>query len=208
MCTRFYLSGEDEELAALKAQVLRSPLADSFIRAGCPILGAGEIRPTAVVPVLAPNRRGKVGAFPMRWGFRLPKGPLLVNARVETAASKPAFREAWRSRRCLIPASWYYEWSHLVDRQGRKVVGAKYMLQPQGEVRAWLAGLYRLEEGLPSFTVLTREAAEDIRYIHDRMPLILPQARLEEWLAPATLPETLLPYALTAMVAEKLEQEG
>ena len=101
---------------------------------------SGEIRPTDIVPVLAPDKNGNAAVYPMEWGFHLPaesgnagtphslqksgqnpgrnsgrrfgpsaKGKLLVNARSETAAVKASFREAWACRRCIIPASWYYE---------------------------------------------------------------------------------------------------
>ncbi len=84
-------------------RVLRSPLADKFIRTGKPVLTSGEIRPTDIVPVIAPNRNGKESAFPMKWGFNPPRGWLAVNVRVETAASKPVFRESWERRRLPYP---------------------------------------------------------------------------------------------------------
>ena len=99
----------------------------------------GEIRPTDIVPVLAPDKGGNAAVYPMQWGFRLPagngqragqakKGMLLVNARVETAAEKVTFRDAWASRRCIVPASWYFEWEHFTDESGRKKTGQKYAI--------------------------------------------------------------------------------
>ena len=68
----------------------------------------------------------------------------------------------------------------------------------------WLCGLYRIEEGLPVFVVLTREPGGEIRFIHDRMPLIMPEHLTDKWIRPDTKPEELLPEALTEMVFEKL----
>ena len=74
------------------------------------------------------------------------------NARAETAAEKPTFREAWAKHRCAIPASWYFEWEH----DEKKRAGQKYALKPEGEDLIWLAGLYRMEGELPVFVILTR----------------------------------------------------
>ena len=67
----------------------------------------------------------------------------------------------------------------------------------------WLCGLYRIEEGLPVFVILTREPGEEIRFIHDRMPLILPERLIGEWIRPDVRPEELVGDALTDMVFEK-----
>ena len=78
------------------------------------------------------------------------------------------------------------------------------MIQPKNSTMTWLCGLYRIEEGLPVFVVLTREPGEEIRFIHDRMPLILPENLVGQWIRPDTRPESLLEYALTEMVYEKV----
>ena len=170
MCTRFYVEPDTEEIREIIAEVQRSQLSGKFIKAGNAILTSGEIRPTNVVPVIASSRAGRRNAFPMKWGFQIPGRSLLVNARVETAAEKPTFKEAWEKHRCIVPASWYYEWEHLTGNSGQKKVGDKYMIQPKGSSMTWLAGLYRIEDGLPVFAVLTREPTEDLKRIHDRMP--------------------------------------
>ena len=67
----------------------------------------------------------------------------------------------------------------------------------------WLCGLYRIEAGFPHFVILTRDPGEAIRFIHDRMPLIMPEELIDRWIAPAENPETLLSSALTDMIYEK-----
>lgn len=203
MCTRFYVEPDTEEIREIIAEVQRSQLSAKFIRAGSAILTFGEIRPTNVVPVIASRKDGKKAAFPMKWGFQIPGRSLLVNARVETASEKPTFKEAWEKHRCIIPAFWYYEWEHIIGNSGQKKVGDKYMIQPKGSSMTWLAGLYRMEDNLPVFTVLTKEPTAELRRIHDRMPLLLPKSAINEWIDPRSNPKGLLQYAITEMVVEK-----
>ena len=133
----------------------------------------------------------------------VPGRPLLINARAETAAEKPMFREAWQAHRCIVPASWYYEWEHRVRNDGKKETGDKYLIQPKGAAAVWMCGLYRIEDGLPAFVVLTREAGEPIRFIHDRMPLILPEDKIGEWIRPDADAGKLAGAAQTEMVFER-----
>ena len=203
MCTRFYVEPDTEEIREIIAEVQRSQLSGKFIKAGSAILTSGEMRPTNVVPVIASSRNGRKAAFPMKWGFQIPGRSLLVNARVETAAEKPTFKEAWESHRCIIPASWYYEWEHLIGNNGQKKVGDKYMIQPSGSSMTWLAGLYRLEDGLPAFTVLTKEPTEELRRIHDRMPLVLPKEKIDAWIDPQSKQNDIIQYGINDMVIEK-----
>lgn len=67
----------------------------------------------------------------------------------------------------------------------------------------WLAGLYRLEDGLPAFTVLTKEPTEELRRIHDRMPLVLPKEKIDAWIDPQSKPKDILQYGINDMVIEK-----
>lgn len=205
MCARFYIDSDSKELQEIGEQMRRSPLSDKLLRTGSPVLTSGEIRPTNIVPVIAPNRNRTPAAFPMKWGIQIPGGPLIINARVETASKKPTFREAWERHRCIIPASWYYEWTHTRNRSGREVPGDKYKIQPLGSAIAWLTGLYTIEDGLPYFTVLTREATKELAFIHNRMPLLLPEDRIRDWIAPEIRPEASLPYALTDLISQRVQ---
>jgi putative SOS response-associated peptidase YedK len=154
------------------------------------------------VPVIAPNRSGKRAVFPMKWGYS--GRSLLMNARVETAAEKPTFRDDWVRHRCIVPASWYFEWEHYPGSDGKKHTGDKYMIHPKDCAVTWLCGLYRIENGLPVFVILTREPGEALRFLHDRMPLIMPEELVTEWIRPDRKPEELLPGALTDMDFEKV----
>lgn len=205
MCTRYYYDRNTKELEEIALDAERSPLVLRFAQAGNPLVTEGEIRPSNVVPVIAPGKNGQMACFPMKWGFQIPGRALLINARAETASEKPTFRKAWERHRCVIPASWYFEWKHFTGNNGQKKTGSKYRIKPKDSGITWLLGLYRIEDGFPCFTVLTREPAEDLRKIHDRMPLILPGDKVDKWIRPGSRPEEMLPYALTDMYAEKAE---
>lgn len=194
MCCR-YLLEESPELRPIIEAMNRSPLAGRLFPAAS-LRSSGEIRPSDVAPVCAPDRKGSLSVFPMKWGFS--GSSLIINARSETAASRPMFRDSWNSRRCAVPASCYFEWEHRETPEGRKKAGLKYRLQQDAGL-TWLCGLYRLEEGIPHFVILTREPGERLRFIHDRMPLILPDTAVREWIRPDSKPEDLLPLSLTDM---------
>ena len=143
----------------------------------------GEIRPTDVAPVLAPSAiRRAIGAYPMQWGFRHPqKGMTVFNTRSETAAEKDLFCTSIDERRCLVPASRYFEWRKRDDR-----TKDRYAFFDESGAPLYLAGLYVKmsdQQRLPCFSILTRDAAPSLRAIHPRMPVLVPFDRAEEWLS-------------------------
>ncbi len=206
MCCRYYLERSDPTLAQYADTALHSALLERFQRSvSKPLLSSGEVFPDSVVPVLATNRSGSQSCFPMQWGFHMNGRPLLMNARSETASEKPMFREAWQSHRCVIPASWYYEWEHFIRPNGRKETGGRYLIQPRDDRLTWLCGLYRMEEGLPRFVILTRPPSESVSFLHDRMPLMLRQQDALEWISPGISPEEVAYRAVTELHLEKEE---
>ena len=138
----------------------------------------GEVNPGDVAAVIASNRKLEPQAFGMKWGYKLPDGKLIFNARSETAAQKAMFADGMRQRRCLIPADCYYEWQKTA--QGKQ----KYQLAPSNANGFFLAGIYRIEQGSAVFSVLTKEPVEPIAFIHHRMPVILPKEAMSDWLNP------------------------
>ena len=188
MCGRVYMAPADPELRELVREMNRSRLSERFRKNENDQLQAeGEIFPSAVLPAIAMNRQGEQRVFPMKWGFSGTRG-LLINARAETAAEKQTFREAWAKYRCVIPVSLYYEWEH----DDRKRPGQKYALHPEGNGLVWLAGLYRTENDLPVFVILTRPADECVAWMHDRMPVMLPKEEVSEWIRPDRDPEQII----------------
>lgn len=179
MCGRYYIDPEDniEELLAI-------PIAASGMEAK----RYGEIRPADTALVLANNRNKQQRLFPMKWGFPRPDGKLLmINARSETAQEKAAFADSAKNRRCIIPASGYYEWGKKDKETGKK---QKYAFSQPGSRLIYMAGLYMVEEEThtPYYTILTRDAVPEIAEIHGRMPVVLPENLLADWLS------SLIPY--------------
>ena len=154
MCCRYWLE-ESNELKPIVDRMMKSPLVSKRHKSyAAPIKMSGEIRPADLAPVIAMNMGGKKSVFPMKWGFT--EKSLLMNARAETSAVKPAFKEAWARHRCIIPASYYFEWEHLISNDGKKHTGDKYLIQPKDSRVTWLCGLYRFENDMPVFTILHR----------------------------------------------------
>lgn len=187
MCGRYFI---DDSLKGFE------PLVEALNRGkpgGTPIK-TGEIRPTDVTPVIANSRARHQRPFLMRWGFGGRDSHVVINARSETALVRPMFRDAMLERRCLVPASYYFEWQAQEKRRIR------HAMKPDGPVM-YMAGLYRLEPGEPlaAFTILTQAADERIAHIHDRMPVLLPTAWAGEWLSQTADPTALLDRARGAV---------
>lgn len=151
----------------------------------------------------------------LRWGL-IPswaKDPKLaasmINARSETAAEKPAFRSAFKSRRCLILVDSYYEWM----KDGKKKVPIEYR-RPDRQPFAF-AGLWETWRGpegsfdppWQSGTILTTSANELASAVHDRMPVILHEADYDQWLDPAIKGGDELQALLKPLAAEELEAQ-
>ena len=144
-----------------------------------------NIAPGRKVAVLLHDEVNRCVSF--KWGL-IPswaKNPVIekgiINARSETVAEKPSFRDSFKKRRCLILANGYYEWKKV----GRNKV--PHYVYPVSERPFGFAGLYdtwRSKEGevLSSCTIITMEANELLRPLHDRMPVIVPKARESLWL--------------------------
>ena len=100
---------------------------------------SGNIHPTDMAAVFAPNKQGNMAVFPMIWGFTVDASPKpLINCRIETADQKPVWKDSWFKRRCVIPASWYYEWGIPPSEIGyrnaneqRNIKKEKYAIQPE-----------------------------------------------------------------------------
>jgi putative SOS response-associated peptidase YedK len=195
MCGRFVLMTLGRDLAQ-RFELAQEP----------PLEARYNIAPTQAVAVIRPGesadspRRLDV----MRWGL-VPfwsKDPLggapLINARAETAATKPAFRAAYRHRRCLIPADGFYEWKR---ESGKKQ--PYYLSMGDAKVFAF-AGLWEHWENpegsiIESCAILTTSANELVQSIHDRMPVILEPRNYQVWLDPKAkvgdnLQDLLKPY--------------
>ena len=142
-----------------------------------------NVCPTVQVATVTAGANGRRYA-PMRWGFiphwyKQPNGgPLLINARAETIAEKPAFKAACRERRCLIPASGFYEWTRLED--GTKLPW--YIQRTDGAPMAFAAIWQDWGEVGPTAAIVTTAANEAMGKIHHRIPVILEADQWALWL--------------------------
>jgi putative SOS response-associated peptidase YedK len=206
MCGRYYLIADEPQLRA------QFDL-DAFGFAWQPRY---NIAPQQPVPIIIAHR-GRHAIGLVRWGL-VPAwaaaesaGANTINARAETIASKPAFRDAFRLRRCIVPASGFYEWRK--EASGGRTPHA---VQPAAGEALAFAGLWEKWRGpdgrtVTTCTIVTTEAAPEIRNIHDRMPVILDRAGQRLWLDPdaeiESLSELLRPPAdsgLQAYVVSRL----
>ena len=208
MCCRYYME-MSPELRPIVEEMNHAPLAAKMRdKLGKPLTTEGEVRPTDIVPVIASSPSGTRKVFPMLWGFTA-KGVdrPIVNCRVESATEKTLWKEAWKSHRCIVPASYYFEWEHWITASGKPTTGDKYMIQPRGTEVCYLAGLYRLEEfrdlKYPVFTILTRTPSQELSRLHDRMPVVLPAELIDSWIQPNADPTVLVRASVTDMVFEK-----
>jgi putative SOS response-associated peptidase YedK len=177
MCCRYVFDGWREEKYQDEL--------DKLIKDAIASVKVGEICPTDKAPVIASSAKLNIRAFGMKWGYASGKS-LVFNARSETAAAKPMFKESLELRRCLVPANLYYEW--------QKSTRAKYAISSDHMI--YMAGLYRLEADGPHFTILTRDSSPELAFIHPRMPLILPPSCLDQWLDRSQDPAALLGMGL------------
>lgn len=173
-----------------------------------------NLAPRQDAPVIARSRAGEKRLRMLNWGLvpwwaddpRI--GGRAINARAETVATRPAFRDAFRERRCLVPADGFYEW---LRAEGGKS-GQPYRFRRADGRPFAFAGLWERwraadDEVLDSFTILTRPATSVVASIHDRMPVILQGADRELWLDPDTPPERL-EALLAAESAEPLAADA
>ena len=184
MCGRFAFFSPHEA-------VRRLFLPDDALPAGWAQAPRWNIAPTLEVAAVRARGGGARELVALHWGL-VPSwareraiGARMINARAETLAEKPAFRVAFRKRRCLVLADGYYEW--------RAVAGGKqpYFIHLAGGGPFGMAGLWESWRdpgdgaALESCVIVTRSATNEVREIHDRMPVIVPPAEHGAWLDPA-----------------------
>ena len=177
MCGRFAITLPDDAMAGLFDAVPSNDL---------PKIPNYNVCPTNQVHTVT-SENGTRRLRPMRWGFipqwyKTPSdGPLLINARAETIAEKPAFRAACRERRCLIPASGFYEWTK--DEGGNRLPW--YIYPTEGELLAF-AGVWQVwdrgGEAITSCAIVTTAANTAMSAIHHRMPVVLASDDWAKWL--------------------------
>jgi putative SOS response-associated peptidase YedK len=203
MCGRYTLTAPADELAAEFGVAVPADYEPRY-----------NIAPQQPVPVVGLDADGRPRLAFLRWGlvpwWSSPEtargGP--INARAETAASKPTFRDAFRERRCLIVADGFYEWK----REGGNRIPFRFRLRDGGLIA--FAGLWERWDGggepLYTCTIVTTPASGAAAPIHDRMPAILAREARERWLDPAAdateLRALLAPFEDPALEAYRVSR--
>lgn len=184
MCGRYHINDETtKQIQALIRQAdekLRRESAAALLR-----IRETDIYPSDEAPILLPAGGGISCAW-LRWGFPLQpdhgKG-LVFNARCESAAQKPMFRDGIRHRRVAVPAAAFYEWDS---------AKAKYTFRKEGGGALFLAGCCRQYKDGEHFVILTTAANGSMEPVHDRMPLILSEHEATDWVLDADRTDSLL----------------
>jgi putative SOS response-associated peptidase YedK len=197
MCGRFTQASPTEVIGELFDVAEVPPLPKRY-----------NIAPTQDVAVVRPAAAGRELAL-LHWGL-IPSwakeramGARMINARAETLAEKPAFRGAYKARRCLIVADGFFEW----QKAGPRKQPWYFSLADGGPFG--FAGLWeRWEdpegEAVESCAIVTTTANDVVAPVHDRMPVIVPQGEYELWLAPRITDATRLASVLRPYPAEAL----
>jgi putative SOS response-associated peptidase YedK len=178
MCSRYFLDADGNIIAF----TFRVPVHDRIRK-------RFNIAPTQDAPVVRAAEGGAREVAMMRWGLvpfwarDLKIGATMINARAETLGEKPAFRNALQQRRCIIPATGFFEWQ---GGPGRKRAFA--ITVPDRPLFAF-AGLWERwkpkggGEPVETFAIVTTDANPVVAEIHDRMPVILPESGYDDWLS-------------------------
>ena len=171
-----------------------------------------NVAPQSVQPIVRSNRASGGREFALlRWGLvpfwakDAKFGYSTINARAEEAASKPAFREAFKKRRCLVPADAFYEWQRVDPKVKRPFAFALKSGEPYAFAGLWESWRPREGEALETFTILTTDPNELMEPVHNRMPVILDPRDYDRWLDPETKEQPpvdlLRPYPAERMLA-------
>lgn len=170
MCGRFFVVDETTEAIERLVREVKSGLTE--------VRRSGDIHPTECAAIIAAGESGMVAEI-QRWGFPgFEKKKVLINARAETALERKTFRESVLYRRIVIPAAGFYEW----NSQREKVTFTSVDASKEKHQPLFMAGFYNCFEGEERFMILTTEANASMREVHHRMPLVLEEEELEEWL--------------------------
>lgn len=180
MCGRYHFAAEkNEDLFLMLTDVSQRTL-----------IKTGEIFPSDRCLVLTDAQKADV----MQWGFPgfKNKSDLIINARSETVTDKQMFRKSFQRHRCVIPVDGFYEW----DKAGG--TKTKYFFHTT-ENRLYLAGIWGIFQDVSRFVILTTEANTSMAAIHNRMPLMISEQHVAEWIGQPTYAIKTLDSAMPSL---------
>lgn len=188
MCGRYTISIDEQEIRDI-VNAITQQHPDAEVK-------TGEIYPTNPAPVLLAGQ-DDIHPDVAVWGFLnfRSKSGVIINARAETALDKKTFRESLLSRRCVIPSTGFFEWTH--NKQ-------KYLFRESGKALLYMAGFYNEFKGERRYVILTTNANQSVRDIHNRMPVIVHRQEIGDWIRNETAMGKILervPPILTSVPA-------
>jgi putative SOS response-associated peptidase YedK len=181
MCGRYVIKVTPDEMRAVFGYAEHPNFPSRF-----------NVAPTQPVPVVRIDNGRRSFAL-LRWGLipswvKDPRGfSLLINARAESVLDKPAFKNAMKRRRCLIPADGFYEWKRDGGRNRPYFAAAKELIAFAGLWEAWMGPN---GEEMETASIITTTANRALRVLHDRMPVVIPRSAFDMWLDPNIDAET------------------
>ena len=188
MCGRYQFSWEESRMLARIREAVRAAGAH---------MPQDEVFPSDGAPVLV-LRAGKVLPALMGWGFPgTQTGRSVINARAETAEERPMFRDSVAARRCVAPATGFYEWD--ADKR-------KYLFRMPAQTELYMAALYGVFAGEARYCILTTQANASVAPVHGRMPLVLRAGDVRPWLEDEQTARRLLHE--TPPLLERRETDG
>ena len=173
MCGRYVIKTTPDQMAAVFGYAERPNFPSRY-----------NVAPTQPVPVVRVDNGRRSFAL-LRWGLIPPwvKDPrgfsLLINARAESVLDKPAFKNAMKRRRCLIPADGFYEWKQDGGRKRPYFAAAQELVAFAGLWEAWMGPN---GEEMETACIITTTANRALRMLHDRMPVVIPRQAFDIWL--------------------------
>ncbi|OPJ60595.1 SOS response-associated peptidase [Clostridium oryzae] len=183
MCGRYYVDDET-------SREIQKIVAELDKKLNKPKYKTGEIYPTNDVPILVAKNKS-IEADILKWGFpNFKSRGAIINACSETIFEKKMFRESLVSRRCVVPASGFFEWNTNKE---------KIYFTPKDESIMYMAGVFNIYDSDARFVILTTGANSSISDVHNRMPLLLSNSQIESWIFDDMQTQTILnqiPYLL------------
>ena len=179
MCGRYYIDIDNNEFKKIIDEAQKNIYENYRI---------GEIFPTNIAPIYIEDEN-KMKPILAKWGFPKWDGKgVIINARAESIADKQMFKKLLSSKRCIVPASYYFEWKKEDQRRDKYKIN-----NPNSNI--YMAGLFDIITNKENkqlslfesnmdifFTIITRNANESISHIHDRMPLIFNKDEMQDWI--------------------------
>lgn len=176
MCGRYNFTVEQSDEVREILEKLNAKIQGKEVR-------TGEVFPTNQAAILLEEGKQTAPAL-SGWGFpKFNQKGVIINARAETAFEKWTFRDSLLNRRCIIPSTGFYEWDS--NKQ-------KFLFRLEGTNALYMAGLYTFYQDEMRFVILTTDANDSMKEVHNRMPLVIPKHEIDIWIHDQTATNDIL----------------